>query len=266
MANKQENVFNRKKRREPGNFSKLHRLNTYSKERGKQSVKNENDGVLIVRGIAASKLKHIIKERSQNSPYPQQGTTNKRLIKSASNIPQRSMSSLFSRSSTHPPRRPHTSLGQRTNKQCPRGFDLEEHVRRCGSVSGIRIGVNGCSSSSDVYLDRYYEENEVLNTPRKAEKSSPQIKIMKKEEEEDNDDNLSTVRDSSLLWSQNHESDINKVSLPDVSTIDFVPLCWEDQFEKTEVYNSKCTEISIFLDWEDINLIVHNNFSIFVTV
>ncbi len=127
------------------------------------------------------------------------------------------------------PPRSHSSLGFRESRHNqpslprPQGFDLQAYIRKHGSASDIRIGINGCSSS-DEYFERYLEECESAAQQEKGEWSG--------------------FRNSSPFDSKNlqegespssgQRGDVTTMSSPP-SEKERVPLCWEDQLKKAEV-------------------------------
>ena len=141
------------------------------------------------------------------------------------------------------PPRAHSSLGfveshGGTSLPRPQGFDLQAYVRRQGSASNIRIGING-SSTSDEYFERYLEECESIAQREKGEMTRPHLESMQEGEfPGDSDDDDVTMM--SLLPS---------APAPPVQQKNRqqVPLCWEDQLKKAEVINVDKISFGSFL-------------------
>ena len=122
------------------------------------------------------------------------------------------------------PRRAQSSLGFRENPlPRPQGFDLQGYMRRCGSRSEIRIGVNG-SCSSDEYFEQYLKECEESLLAVGQEQYLPSGPCSMADF-----DALDTVDILEQKIRQNERSNSKSVESH------LVPLCWEDQLKKAEV-------------------------------
>lgn len=114
-----------------------------------------------------------------------------------------------------PPPRSHSSLGFREKPlPCLQGFDLQGYVKRHGSTSEIRIGING-NASSDEYFERYLKECE-SKAEQKRDGPCSIIDLDTIDITEQSEERMETERTHPL---RSH----------------LVPLCWEDQLKKAEV-------------------------------
>ena len=112
-----------------------------------------------------------------------------------------------------PPPRSHSSLGFReTTLPHPQGFNLQEYIKRRGSASDIRIGINGVCSS-DEYFEQYLGECEAAAVADQCEKRLP---------------SSSSVEELYLVESASART--SSSPYPEV-----VPLCWDDQLRKAQV-------------------------------
>lgn len=187
------------------------------------------------RGMGSSETTSRRNKKSLVFQYPTSGLTH----------PSRPTSSLSQRTRPSPkagklPTRAHSSLGFAWSSQSvskhqlsqPQGFDLAGYVRKQGSATEIRIGVNG-ETTNDDYFRNYLKECE-----KQLENASPLIS---------DDDSISTF-----------EGDISEgisISQNTRKPQKHVPLCWKDQFQKAEVKMYQSIAIIVKLFWRFISFL-----------
>jgi len=178
------------------------------------------------RGMGSSETTSRRNKQSLVFQYPTSGLTH----------PSRPISSLSQRTKPSPkagklPTRAHSSLGFTWSSQSvskhqlsqPQGFDLAGYVKKQGSATEIRIGVNG-ETTNDDYFRNYLKECE-----KQLENASPLSS---------DDDSISTFEgdiSEGILISQNTRKPQKHV-----------PLCWKDQFQKAEVKMYQSITIIVF--------------------
>lgn len=182
-----------------------------SKARTKRRITggvNSSEEYISPRGLGAAIAK---KGHQQESRVLSAQHSNRRVSPSAglSHKTNQTLHSLASPPPLSP--RSHSSLGFReTTLPHPQGFNLQEYIKRRGSASDIRIGINGVCSS-DEYFEQYLDECEAA-----AMRCEKRLSSSSSMEELDLVESVPAVTSSSP-----HP--------------DLVPLCWDDQLRKVQV-------------------------------
>lgn len=94
-------------------------------------------------------------------------------------------------------------------------------MRKQGSAKEIQIGINGCSSLTDGYFDKYLEELQWDEGEGAEEEEGSELTA----------ENEGEVEESILLLKENNP--LRRKIPPET-----VPLCWQDQLRKAKVWHS----------------------------